>query len=46
MQSSNNKWNKNIPQPYIQERSDSYQDSVPNYQTIDSNLRRYNSSNA
>lgn len=44
MQNSNNKWNKDIPQPKNIERNDTsnnYQEPAPNYNTIDPSFRRY-----
>jgi hypothetical protein len=49
MQNSSNKWNKDIPQPRLPERNSSSKVSIdpsPNYQTLDPNFRRYNSSNS
>lgn len=48
MQNSSNKWNKDIPKPQIQPSSDSSrfaQLQSNGYQTLDANIRRYNSSN-
>jgi hypothetical protein len=48
MQNSSNKWNKDIPKPQIQPSIDSSwlaQQQPNSYQTLDPNIRRYNSSN-
>jgi hypothetical protein len=47
MQNSSNKFSKDIPQPQPADNLDSsrmYKDMERDYRTIDTNLRRYNSS--